>query len=123
VSFLGNLFGGGSGGTSSSSTSNAQTDDRIAASDDAVVVQLDSGAHLEFTDPQAWQALGLVVQTYDGILDTAIEFAGNESARSAGLVEKILDQNRPEDTQNFSTLLKWGAVIALGGMAFSALNR
>jgi hypothetical protein len=114
------LFSGAK--TTSTSTTN-QVDDRIAASDDATVIQLDSGATLELTDPAAWNALGVVIDTYDGILGSAIDFAGRESDKATDLVTKILDQNKSEDQQSFAGLLKWGAIIALGWAAATALKK
>jgi len=114
---------GAGGGHSSSTTTTKQSDERIAASDNAIVLQLDSGASLQVTDPAAWDALGVVVGSYENILQSAVDFASAESNKATGLVAKALDQNKPQDTQNYSSLLKWGTVIALAVAASGAIKK
>lgn len=114
---------GGGGGSSSSSSTTTQTDERIAASDNAIVVQLDSGATFEITDPMSWDALGVALATYGDVLETAVNFAEKESDKATGLVTKILDQNVSEDQQNYTALLKWGGLIALAVTAAGVMKK
>lgn len=105
---------GGGSSSSSSSTSTQQTDKRIAATDNAVVVQLETGASLEVTDPVAWENVSNVLEEYNQIVTAAADYAKGESAKANELVQQVLDQSQSEDRQNLKDVLFWGAVIAIG---------
>lgn len=108
------MKGGSSNSDSNTSTTTEQYDERVAATDDAIVVQIDDGSSLTFTDPQAWDALEAAMGEYTTVLNTAVEFAGNANDKASGLVSDVLEQSQSEDRQNLKDLLKYGAVIAIG---------
>lgn len=103
-------MGGGGGGSSSSSSSSEQYDQRIAASDEAVVIKLDSGASVSLTDPQAWEHFDVGVDAVSAGLEAAIGFAAKESDKANSLVSQLLEQQQSDDRQNFADILKWGVV-------------
>lgn len=124
---------GGGGGSSSSSTTTQQTDERIAASDNAIVVQLDSGANLTLTDPLAVENVKTFLNAVEGIFGETLEtgealfgetltLIKGENARTQNIIEQVLTQNQSEDRQNFADLLKWGAVIVIGLSAAGAVK-
>ena len=111
----------GGSSSSSSSTSTQQTDKRIAATDNAVVVQLETGASLEVVDPVAWEQVDNVLEQYNQIVTAAAEYASGESDKATRLVEGVLEQSQSEDRQNLKDVLMWGAVIAIGVVAAQKL--
>jgi|GEM_PF-2981201 len=117
------MGGGGGGGSSSSSssTTTTQVDERIAATDNAVVVQLDSGASIQVTDPVAWEQVSGVLEQYNEIVSAAADYASGESEKTNKLVEQVLAQSQSEDRQNIKDVLMWGAVIAIGVVAVQKL--
>jgi len=112
---------GGGSSSSSSSTSTQQTDKRIAATDNAVVVQLETGASIEVADPVAWEQVSGVLEQYNEIVAAAADYASGESDKAAELMQQALTQNQSEDRQNLQDVLKWGAVIAIGVIAAQKL--
>ncbi len=113
------MTGGKSNSTSSNKTE--QIDKRIAATDNAVVVQLETGASLEVVDPVAWEQVGNVLEQYNEIVTAAADYASNESDKATNLVASVLEQSQSEDRQNLKDVLKWGAVIAIGVVAAQKL--
>jgi len=101
---------GGGGGSSSSSSSTEQYDQRIAASDQAVVIKLDTGATVNLTDPQAWEHFDVGVDAVTAGLEAAIGFADKRSDQANELVMEVLKQQQTEDRQNFVDFIKWGVV-------------
>ena len=123
------LGGGGGSSTTTTETTTQQFDERVAA-ENAVVVQLRDGSTLNIIDPGALALVEEGLQTFqaqiavfEGLAGLAIEFAQGESDKATELVRQVLEQDQSEDRQNFADLLKWGAVIAIGVTAVSALKR
>lgn len=123
------LGGGGGSSQTTTETTTQQFDERVAA-ENAVVVQLRDGSTLNVIDPGALKLVEEGLQTFqaqiavfEGLAGLAIEFAQGESDKATELVRQVLEQDQSEDRQNFADLLKWGAVIAIGVTAVSALKR
>jgi len=106
---------GGGGGSSNSSNTTNQTDERIAASDSAIVVQLDTGATFDLNDPivsaQIPDLIKELLEAGTGAFNESLAFARQGNEKSLSLIEQALKQNQSEDRQNLVDLLKWGTII------------
>ncbi len=116
-------MGGKSSSSSTTTTQTEQFDERVAAADNAVVIQLRDGSAINVTDPGVLEVFEQGIDAFGGLIDTAVEFSSQQSAQAAGLVRKVLDEDQSEDRQNFEILIKWGAVIAISIAGFQAFGR
>jgi hypothetical protein len=80
---------GGGGSSSSSSSSNTQIDDRVSATDEAVVVQVRDGGTISIDDPGLLEALPGVIEGIGYVIEDALD--GAQAAQSAA--QEALDVN------------------------------
>lgn len=80
---------GGGGSSSSSSSSNTQVDDRVSATDEAVVVQVRDGGTISIDDPGLVEALPGVIEGIGSVISDALDGA-QEAQRYA---QEALDVN------------------------------
>lgn len=116
-------MGSSSSSSSSTTTTTTQIDDRVAASDNAIVIQLEGGSTLDLTDPAILDAAAIALDGFQETLSKTLDFADKEREtvqRSLDLVER---RTQSESANFFQDLLKWGSVIAIAGMAAHTLPK
>lgn len=107
----------GSKSSSTTEQTTQQIDERVAATDSAVVVQLGGGSSITLTDPGVIETFNNAVGAYEDVLKESFSFANAASERATGLTREVLEKNRSEQAQALTDILKWGAVIAIGVVA------
>jgi hypothetical protein len=80
---------GGGGSSSSSSSSNTQIDDRVSATDEAVVVQVRDGGTITIDDPGLTEAIPDILAGIGGVIEDALD--GAQEAQTAA--QEALDEN------------------------------
>lgn len=113
-----------SNSSSSNETQNTteNQDRRVAAQDNAIVVQLDQGAALNLTDPQAIEGAKAALGAFERVLNDAFGFAQAQGDKAFGLAGDVLSKNRTEAAQALDNVIKAGvtiAVVATGAWAVS----
>lgn len=106
-----------SSSSTETSTTTQQIDERVAATDNAVVIQLSDGSSFELSDPGVLEAFNQAVSSYEDIVNKSLGFAGEQNERALSLTREVLEKNRSEQAQALTDLLKWGAVITIGVVA------
>lgn len=90
-----------------------QFDQRIGASDEALVISLRDGSTFELTDPGLIEAAGAALQTFERVQAEALGFAGEALGKATGLTEELLDHNRTEAAQALDQVIKAGVTVAI----------
>lgn len=121
---------GGGGGSSSSSQTTNQTDERISATDEAVVISIDEGSSVTLTDPAAQEFLGEVLGDAEALFASVIEFASGESEKSLALVSRALDQSdtivaniKSQEQQTLEQVVKIAGIVTAGLAAASIFKK
>lgn len=107
-------MGGRSSSTSTVQNTTEQRDERVAATDQAIVVQLSDGSALELSDPGLIEAVG-------GFTDRIFDFADTAIGESLGIAKASIAktlEDRAQEEATFNPSLKW---IVLGGVSIAAL--
>jgi len=111
---------GGSSSQSSSSNSSTteQFDERISATDSAVVLRLDQGAEINLTDPGAFQVVANTVNTafdgYEAMFSRSLGLVEKQSDAQQENMEKFMDGLKSEAAQGVDKIIKAGTIIAVG---------
>lgn len=121
-----------SSSSSSSSNSTEQSDERIAASDSAVVIRFDSDNDFTINDssPQVVQSIAdgfeTLVNGAGEVLEDLLSFTAEQNTEERELVGKALDiaeaRTQSEDANNLQTFLKWGTVAAVSYAAVKVVG-
>lgn len=115
------------GSSSSSSSENNQTtnqtDERVAASDDAIVIQLDDNAVFELTDPGLIEAAGAALEQFSSVFEKSLGFAKDSADRSLSFAETALGETRSDESKGLRELLVAGAVVAVVALAAPQLPK
>lgn len=116
--------GGGGGGSSSSSNETNQTDERIAASDDAIVISVDEGSSITLTDPAGQEFLGEALNDAEQLFATVIEFANKQADVSGGLIgrsldqsDKVIDELKSQDEKTLKQVVNLTGIVVAGYVA------
>lgn len=101
--------------SSSSSTSSSQEtnqfDERVAAQDDAIVIQLDAGASIEVVDPGIIALGETVLGGFERALESTLGFAKDQNEKGLALVSETLEASRGEEAKSLKDVLIFGGVV------------
>lgn len=115
-------MGGSSSSSSSSNTSNTeQRDERISATDTAVVLRLDAGAEINLTDPGAFSVVANTVNAafdgYEAMFSKSLGLVEKQGDLQQENMEKFMDGLKSEAAQGVDKIIKYGTIIAVGYIA------
>ena len=113
-------MGSKSRSSSTTTTTTEQRDERVAATDQAVVVQLDDGSQITLTDPGILEAGGAALDKFGEVLTETLGFAAERAEESAGLVRDVL---AADEEDSLTTLKFLGTAAGLTAVAALAISR
>lgn len=89
--------------------STEQFDERIAATDQAIVLRLDDGSEVTVIDPGAFELAGDALISIENVLKDSLAFVGTQFDKSFQLVAEA---NTQQDAKSLKDVLVFGGVIA-----------
>lgn len=111
-------------------TSTIQRDERVAATDQAVVVQLSEGSMLSLTDPGILDAAQYAFETFErvqaGALEEVLGFAEERAGEAFKLVSETVGRafevSKPEGQAGFERIARLGALTVVAIAAVKGLD-
>jgi len=114
----------------SQETTTIQRDERVAATDQAVVVQLSEGSSLTLTDPGIVDAAQFAFESFEqfqaGALEEVLGFAEERAEAAFELVSETVGRafevSKPEGQAGFERIARLGALTVVAIAAIKGLD-